>query len=49
MKFDFFICNSLSKRFEKGFLCFLFFCKQLLSVFFKNRMLGSFRMRYLSI
>ncbi|EJC02093.1 hypothetical protein HPHPP4D_1397 [Helicobacter pylori Hp P-4d] len=39
MKFDFFICNSLSKRFEKGFLCFL---NKLLSVFFKNRMLWGF-------
>ncbi|EJB42539.1 hypothetical protein HPHPA4_1028 [Helicobacter pylori Hp A-4] len=36
------IYNLLSKRFEKGFLCFLFFCKQLLSVFFKNRMLWGF-------
>ncbi|EJC49480.1 hypothetical protein HPHPP26_1493 [Helicobacter pylori Hp P-26] len=43
MKFDFFICNSLSKRFEKGFLCFLIAAKR----FLKTECYGGFRMRYL--
>ncbi|EJB76927.1 hypothetical protein HPHPA26_0820 [Helicobacter pylori Hp A-26] len=45
MKFDFFIYNSLSKRFEKGFLRFLIAAKR----FLKTEYYRSFRMRYLSI
>ncbi|EJB54482.1 hypothetical protein HPHPH28_0935 [Helicobacter pylori Hp H-28] len=44
-----FIYNSLSKRFEKGFLVFFIFLQTAAKRFLKTECYGGFRARYLSI